>query len=136
MEQRLMLMWVQKFKKKCVRKRWYLESCYMVVVKMADMQKSIIGNSVICEEIIETTKIIVTKTVPAKSISTNLDKKKVICKMKSFYIILAFLLITATMLIVASIYCFIRYWEKQKHLLTFHDASIIQIEIKNYIIKM
>ena len=81
----------------------------MVVVKMADMQKSIIGSSVICEEIIETTKIIVTKTVPAKSISTNLNEKKVICKMKSFYILLAFLLITATMLIVASIYCFIRY---------------------------
>ena len=136
MEQRLMLMWVQKFKKKCVRKRWHLESCYMVVVKMADMQKIIIGNSVICDEIIETTKIIVTKTVPAKSISTNLNEKKVICKMKSFYILLAFLLITATMLIVASIYCFIRYWEKQKHLLPFHDASIIQIEIKNYIIKM
>ena len=81
----------------------------MVVVKMADMQKIIIGNSVICDEIIETTKIIVTKTVPAKSISTNLNEKKVICKMKSFYILLAFLLITATMLIVASIYCFIRY---------------------------
>ena len=131
-----MLMWAQKFKKKCVRKRWYLESCYMVVVKMADMQKSIIGNSVICDEIIETTKIIVTKTVPAKSISTNLNEKKVICKMKSFYILLAFLLITATMLIVASIYCFIRYWEKEKDLLPFHDASIAQIEIKNYIIKM
>ena len=81
----------------------------MVVVKMADMQKSIIDNSVICDEIIETTKITVTKTVPAKSISTNLNEKKVICKMKSFYILLAFLLITATMLIVASIYCFIRY---------------------------
>ena len=46
-----------------------------------------------CDEIIEETK-----TVP-----TIFNKKKVTCKIKSFYILLAFLLITLVLLIVATI---------------------------------
>ena len=56
---------------------------------------SIIEDSVImCNEIIETTKPILTKTVPTKCIPTNVNERKVICKTKKFYILPAFLLVT------------------------------------------
>ena len=69
-----------------------------------------------CDESLETKNIMI-KTVPAKSNPTNFNESKKICKMKNFYILLAFLLITVTLLIAVSIYFFIKYWEKQKHLL-------------------
>ena len=50
------------------------------------------------DEIIETSK-----TVPEKSVPTNPNKIKVICKMNIFFILLAFLLITIT-LVGVSIY--------------------------------
>ena len=44
--------------------------------------------------------------------------------MQNFYILLAFLLITTTLLIAVSIYCYlIKYQAKQKHLLLFHDTN-------------
>ena len=43
-------------------------------------------------------KSILTKTVP-----TNFNEKKVICNMKNLYILLAFLLITMTLLIATTI---------------------------------
>ena len=53
---------------------------------------SIIEDSVImCNEIIETTKPILTKTVP-----TNVNERKVICTTKKFYILPDFLLVTMT----------------------------------------
>ena len=65
-----------------------------------------------CDEIIEEE----TKTVP-----TNFNEKKVVCKTKNFYILLAFLLISIALLISVSIYCYvIKYRAKQKHLLPFH----------------
>ena len=55
-----------------------------------------------CVEVIE-------KTIP-----TNFNEKKAICKMQYLYILLAFLLITATLLIAVSIYCYlIKYRAKQ-----------------------
>ena len=58
---------------------------------------TIIGNSMItCNENIKTIKIILTKTVPVKSTTTNFNAKKVICRMKHFYILLYLLLITKT----------------------------------------
>ena len=42
--------------------------------------------SVICGEIIETTKSILTKTVSTKDIPMNFNEKKVICKKKNVYI--------------------------------------------------
>ena len=70
---------------------------------------SIIDNSVImCDEIIEETK-----TIP-----TNLNEKNVLCKRKSFCILLTFLLITIALLIAVTIsFCQIKYKAKQKHLL-------------------
>ena len=76
-----------------------------------------------CDNVIETTKGVMTKTVPAKITPTNPNKKKVVCKMRNFYIILTFLLVTMTFLIVVSIYCFIKYRAKQKHLLSLYDAG-------------
>ena len=57
----------------------------------------ITGNSMItCNENIKTIKIILTKTVPVKSTTTNFNEKNVICRMKHFYILLPLLLITKT----------------------------------------
>ena len=53
-------------------------------------------------------------------VPTNLNekkKKKKNCKLQKIYILLAFLLITIALLIVASIYCYVvRFLAKQKHL--------------------
>ena len=64
------------------------------------------------------------KNCSSKSISKNFNKDRVICKMRDFYTLLAFLFITTTSLIAVSIYCCIKYWAKQKHLLQYHDANI------------
>ena len=68
---------------------------------------SIIKNSVICGKSIEITKGIPTKTAPSESISTIFKEKKVICEIKNLYVLLAFLLITVTLLVAVLIYCFI-----------------------------
>ena len=57
-----------------------------------------------------------------KVIPTNFNEKKATCKTQKFYILLAFLLITIALLIVASIYCrLIKYQAKQ--LLPFHYTN-------------
>ena len=62
--------------------------------------------------------------VIAKRILTNFNEKKVTCKMQSFYILLAVLVITTALFITISIYCYlIKSWAKQKHLLPFHDTN-------------
>ena len=51
-------------------------------------------------------------------------QKKTVCKTKHFYFLLAFLLITMTLLMSVSIYCyFLKYRAKQKHLLSFRDKN-------------
>ena len=57
---------------------------------------SVIGDSVImCDDIIEETK----------TVTTSFNEKNALYKTKDFYILLAFFLITITLLIVVSIYC-------------------------------
>ena len=77
---------------------------------------SIFDDSIItCDEIIETTEIS----------PTNFNEKKVTCKTKNFYILLAFLSITIPLLIAVSIYCCLKkYKAKQKHLLPYHVTNI------------
>ena len=59
-----------------------------------------------------------------KTILTNINEKKATCKMQSFYVLVAFLLITIALLIVVSIYCYlIKYHVKQKHVLPFHVTN-------------
>ena len=63
-----------------------------------------------CDEIIDT----------AKAVATNFKKIKVTCKKKNLHILLAFLLITITLFVVVSIYCYlIKYQAKQKHLVPY-----------------
>ena len=55
---------------------------------------------------------------------TNFNEKKATCKMRSFYILIAFLLITIALLIAVSIYSYlIKYKAKQKYLLSFHFTN-------------
>ena len=50
--------------------------------------------------------------------------KNIIYEAKSFYILLAFLLITIVLLIAVSIYCYlIKHKAKQKHLLLFYVTN-------------
>ena len=59
------------------------------------------------------------------------EKKKMICKTKHFYILLAFLLITMTLLMSVSIYCYLlKYRAKQKHLLRDKNNELKQILFK------
>ena len=67
-----------------------------------------------CDEIVEETKIF----------TTNFNEKNTICKTKSVYILLAFLLITIELLIAFSIYCYLnKYKSKQKHLLPYYVTN-------------
>ena len=68
-----------------------------------------------------------TKTIP-----TNFNEKKVTCKRQDFYILLAILLITITLLLAVSVYCYlIKYQAKQKYLLPFHDTKLKQVNMNN-----
>ena len=59
-----------------------------------------------------------------KIVPTNFNEKKTTCKRQTFYILLVFLLITITLLIAISFYCYmIKYRAKQKYLLPFHDRN-------------
>ena len=66
------------------------------------------------DEINETTKTVQIKSIPTKSISTEFNEKEVICKMKNFYFLLAFLLITMILSITISIYFFKKIVHKTK----------------------
>ena len=86
-----------------------------LVGKMDNYLANIMYDSVIMwDEIIEETK----------PIPTNFNEKKVACKTQDFYSLRAFLLITITLLIAVSMYCYlIKYRVKQKHLLPFHVTN-------------
>ena len=67
-------------------------------------------SAIIYEEIIDSYDD-ETKTIP-----TNFNEEKTTFKTRSFYIALAFLLITIALLIAVSIYCYlIKYQAKQKY---------------------
>ena len=69
-------------------------------------------DKIICDEIINVKE-------------TNFNVKNITCKIQGFYILLTFLLITITLLIAVSIYCYlIKYRAKQKHLSPFQDAKL------------
>ena len=54
--------------------------------------------------------------IEARAVPTNFNEKILTCKTQNFYILLAFLLITITLLIAVSIYCYLmKYQAKQKH---------------------
>ena len=79
-------------------------------------------STIICDEVIDAdadTKSNDTK-VSRKDDKTNFNKK--ICKTQSFYVLLAFLLITIALLIAVSIYCYLLK-DRAKQLLPFHYTN-------------
>ena len=59
-----------------------------------------------------------------KETKTNFNRKKATCKIQNSHILLAFLLITISLLIAVSIYCYlVKYRGNQKHLLPFHFTN-------------
>ena len=110
-----MLVWVLKFKRTSLCEEGYIWNPATCSYKNGKYVRSITDEPVIMyDEIIYSrkavpTKINSTKTVPEKSTST------------SFYILLASVLITITLLKAVNIYCYlIKYQMKQKHLLPHH----------------
>ena len=98
-------------KKHCVCKKGYFWNPAACSCKNGKYARSIIGDSVdIGNEVLDTTKSSLTKTIPAK------------CTLTNFYILLAFLLITIALLIAISINL-IKHWSKQKYLLPYHDTN-------------
>ena len=85
----------------------------------------IMDDSVItCDEVIDS------YDEEIKTIPINFNEKN--CKTQSSYILLTFLLITITLLIAVSIYCYlIKYQPKQRHFLPFHDTKLKTFCIDN-----
>ena len=83
---------------------WNSDACSCVKGKYVG---GIIDDSLIMyDEIMDTTKSISTKTVPAKAVQTKTN-------LKIFYMLLSFLLINIVLLIAVSIYSyFMKYWAK------------------------
>ena len=76
-------------------------------------------SGIMCDEVIKSCDEEI-KTIP-----TNFNEKNITCKTQSFYILLTFLLITTTLLIAVSRYCYlIKYRAKQKYLLSFSQHKI------------
>ena len=69
-------------------------------------------------------KVIESYNKEKKTIPTNFNEEKKICKTQNFYLLLNFFLITIAFLIAASIYCYlIKYQAVQKYLLSFQVAN-------------
>ena len=74
-----------------------------------------------CDEVIES------YNEELKSIPTNFNEKNITCETQSFYVFIAFLLITISLLIAVGIYFYlIKYQGKQKHLLPFRNKKLKQ----------
>ena len=105
---------IQKKNHVCVKNYiWNPSTC---ACKIGKYFKSIIISSVFtCDEIIEMTKAIPTKTVPTKiiltkTVPTNFNEKKITFKIENFCISLNFSLIAISLLIIVSIYhCLIKH---------------------------
>ena len=81
--------------------------------------------AIICDEVINAdAKLSPRDDDETKTIPTNFNENKAICKTQNFYILLSVFLITIALLTAVSIYCYlIKHQRKQKHLLSFHFTS-------------
>ena len=66
-------------------------------------------SGIICDEIIDVKE-------------TNFNEKDITCKTQNYYILLAFLLITITLLIAVSINCYLIKYQA-KNILSFHNTN-------------
>ena len=111
-------------RKKSDSNRWRNNNKYRCECKKIHVfEKDYVWNSATCncenEEYLASIKdkIICDEIIDVKE--TNFNEKNITCKTQSFCIILTFLLITITLSIAVSIYCYlIKYRAKEKHLLT------------------
>ena len=76
-------------------------------------------------------RIICDKITDSHNEKTHFHKKKAICKTHNFCILLSLLLITITLLIAVSIYCYLIKYQR-KHLLPFHDTTKFYIDSINW----
>ena len=67
-------------------------------------------------------KITCDEIVESYDEKTNFNKKKAVCKTQNFYILLALLLTTITLLITVSIYCYLIKYQR-KTLLPFRNTN-------------
>ena len=106
-------------KKLHVREKDYIWNPSICGCKSGKYLASIMdGSAITCDEVIDSCQ------EETKTVSTNSNEKKAICKVQSFYVLLVFLLITIVLLIFVSIYCYlIMYRAKQKYLFPFHDTN-------------
>ena len=113
-------MWEQKTSFKW--KRLYLESCWIEFQNGKYLASNTDDLLITCDEIIDVEAKLFNEET--KSVPTNFNEKKVACKTKNFYILLAFLSITIVLLIAVSIYCYlIKYKSKQMHLLPYYVTN-------------
>ena len=116
--------------KKCNSDYWWnKDKCRCDCKKRHLWEKDYVLNSATCNcengkylaSIIDNSAIMCDEVIESYNEETNFNEKKATCKTENFYILLTFLLITITLLIDVSIYCYlIKYRAKQKHLLPFH----------------
>ena len=96
----------ERTKKKNVCEKGYIQYPATCSCQNGRYRKSVTDDSLIgCDEIMEMRKSKMTKAAPAESILTNFNKKKVICKTKNLFTLLAILLTAMTLSIAISIYC-------------------------------
>ena len=88
-----MSMWAKNLRKHVFETK-HIESYSTCTCENGKYLESTVGDSVImCDEIINATK-----TVPIKTVPTNINRKKVTCNLENFYILLTFLLINISLL--------------------------------------
>ena len=106
--------------KKHIYKKDYIWNPAICSCKNGKYLASTSDDSVImCDEIVGTTKSILTKTVPTKTVPAKSYSK-------SFYLLLAFLLVTIALLLVVSIVLLLDKTsnkKKKKHLLPYHVST-------------
>ena len=78
--------------------------------------------SIMDDSVIKCDKVIESYEEEINTIPTNFSEKNVTRKTKSFYVLLAFLLITIALLITVSIYCYLIKYQP-KDLLPFHNTK-------------
>ena len=78
-----------------------------VLVKTKYLASIMDDSMIMCDEVIE-----------SYDEKINLNEKTAICKTQNFYILLAFWLITGALLIVVSIYCYLRKYQRKHYYFT------------------
>ena len=101
---------------------------YVKKIIFGILEKYICENGKYLAGIMDDSMIICDEVVKSCDEKINFNKKKVTWKTQSFYILLAFLLVTIALLIAVSIYCYLIKYQA-KHFLPFYDTKLKQFSI-------